>query len=64
MSPSVASDCANAAPPEAMMSLPGSRISSAISSARSPRAILESGQSARSSVLANTTFGMSFIGAA
>jgi hypothetical protein len=46
------------------MSLPGSRLSAAISSARPPRAIVDRGQSAVVSVLENTTFGRSFIGAA
>jgi hypothetical protein len=50
--------------PQAIMSLPASRFRPETSSARSPRAIPNSGQSARSMLLENTTFGISFIGAA
>ena len=41
-----------------------SRFRAVISAARSPRAIRDSGQSARSSVREKTTLGMLFIGAA
>src|SRR5215467_7300466 len=47
-----------------MRSLSNSRFSLAISSARSPRAIRDSGQSARSRLLEKTILGISFIGAA
>jgi hypothetical protein len=46
------------------MSLPAVPLSRAISSARSPRAICESGQSARSMPFENTTLAIAFIGAA
>jgi hypothetical protein len=54
-SPSLLSDWANVAPPQASMFFPGSRLSVPISSASSPRAIRESAHSARSSVRENTT---------
>src|ERR1700722_13471641 len=61
---SLVSDWAKAAPPHAIMSLPGSLLRALISSARSPLAIVDWAQSALASVLENTTFGILFIGAA
>lgn len=51
-------------PPQAMISPPGCLLSAPISSARSPRAMVDFGQLASLSVFENTTFGISFIGAA
>src|ERR1022692_2046083 len=62
--PSRARDWTNRAPPWATISPPGSALSRAISSAVSPEAIRDSGQSADFSVLENTTFGMLFMMAA
>src|SRR5579863_3840105 len=61
---SLLSVCANAAPPQAIRSPPGSRLSAATSSARSSPAIVVPAQSALVSVLENTTLGVLFIGAA
>jgi hypothetical protein len=52
------------APPHAIMSFPGWRLRVLISSARSPLAMVDCGQSAVVSVFENTTLGVSFIGLA
>jgi hypothetical protein len=63
ISPCRDSACTNAAPPCAMMTEPepGELFRAAISVARSPRAIRESGQPAEESVLENTTLGRLFM---
>src|SRR5262249_48653913 len=62
--PSRVSDCAKDAPPYAIKGPADPRLSFAISSARSPRAIRVSGHVARSSDVEKTTFGIVFIGSA
>ena len=61
ISPSRINASTNVAPPWARMTPPGSRLSRAISCARSPPAIRLSGHSARVSVVEKTTLGISFI---
>src|SRR6266536_2863087 len=61
ISPSRINASTKVAPPWARITPPGSRLSRSMSSTRSPLAIRLSAQSARVSVLENTTLGTSFI---